>query len=271
VLDPHGVGHGIRPGWAALPSAQRRKRVAVSETNLPRLVRGVSGPAQTTIRFYRPSDDFDRLAELCELAGSGPPMLEYMNDPVFSAFLVDIPRTGAQGLRARATQAPYLASLVWGLHGLLVAEDQDGNAVAMADFGPPVDIADLAYSEDPTTAKHGATLMLAATQLHTLAVLPSHQGQGIGAALLRRTWGLFTTGGFRLIYGQCHAHDIELERFYASQGFEVFAPGEGLLLGAAAGQSWGITPAPGERYFARPLGSDPWNPRLHATTPTPSR
>ncbi|MBE7702183.1 GNAT family N-acetyltransferase [Oerskovia sp. Sa1BUA8] len=230
----------------------------------------MSGPAQTTIRFYRPTDSFARITELCEVAGTGVPIPEFMNDPVFSAFLVDIPRTGAQGLRARATQAPYLESLVWGLHGLLVAQAEDGSVVAMADFGPPPDLAELAYSEDPATAKHGVGLMLAATQLHTLAVLPSHQGQGIGAALLRRTRGLFTTGGFRLMHGQCDAQDVELERFYESQGFEVFTPGEALLLGVA-GRQWSITPTPGARYFAHTLGPSPWTVRAQPTSPTPSR
>jgi GNAT superfamily N-acetyltransferase len=66
-------------------------------------------------------------------------------------------------------------------------------------------------------------------KVHGLAVAEHARGQGIAAALLKRTWQEYEHLGYVLLYGSYEA-DRDLGAFYSRCGWNVLGPGESFAL-----------------------------------------
>ncbi|WP_052869771.1 GNAT family N-acetyltransferase [Streptomyces niger] len=102
-------------------------------------------------------------------------------------------------------------------------------------------------------------LSLFVAKIHGLAVAEVARGQGIAAALLKRTWQVHQQLGYFLLYGAYEA-DRRLDGFYDRCGYTVLAPVESFSLDRIA-LPFGLTAGESECMFTR------WRP---ATDPSPS-
>lgn len=91
---------------------------------------------------------------------------------------------------------------------------------------------------------------MAVAKISALAVDEPFRRTGIGAALLSRVRKIYFYNGYLYVYGQMPDRP-GLAEFYARQGFEVRAPGEGLDLRAVFGIHGTVHPEPDERLFIR--------------------
>jgi GNAT superfamily N-acetyltransferase len=225
-------------------------------TKAPDLLRGVRGAARTRIRLMRPTDDLARLSDLHELADGEPlaPDNQYLSTST-GRFVAQFHHTGPAGLWAALnTPGRNIEEAVLGVSCVLVAEAHDGELVGLALAGPPAEVTDVLNRGEPEQ-EHLTHLLYTVVHVAALAVDPAHQGQGIGASLVRQAREVYTAGGFAIMYGE--VRNERAAAFYASRGFELFGPDDGIRLGGVVDDPWfSFYPPEGGRYFARSLRQD---------------
>jgi len=219
----------------------------------------------------RPTDDPARLSALHELADGEPlePDNAFLAPPT-GQFVAHFHRTGAAGLWAALNEpGRNIEDSVLGVSCLLVAETRDGEIVGLALAITPGEVTDVLNRGEPEQ-DHLTHLVYTVTHIAALAVDPAHRGQGIGASLMKQMRELYTAGGFAIMYGE--VRNERAGAFYASRGFELFGPDDGIRLGAVVGDAWfTFYPPQGGRYFARSLRPDYTEPLRHLNLrPTPS-
>ncbi|MGW0844251.1 GNAT family N-acetyltransferase [Streptomyces sp. NPDC002787] len=106
----------------------------------------------------------------------------------------------------------------------LVATDETDRTVGVLSATAPGTLIDMAMNNGYTAEKAMALSMFVA-KIHGLAVAEDARGQGIAAALLKRTWQVHQQLGYFLLYGSYEA-DRDLAAFYTRLGYTVHAPGE---------------------------------------------
>ncbi|MEV0982369.1 GNAT family N-acetyltransferase [Streptomyces sp. NPDC049915] len=103
------------------------------------------------------------------------------------------------------------------------ADGQD-RIVGVLSATAPGTLIDMAMSNG-FTAEQAMALGPFVAKIHGLAVAEHVRGQGIAAALLKRTWQVHQQLGYMLLYGSYRA-DRDLAAFYNRCGYTVHAPGE---------------------------------------------
>ncbi|GGV03701.1 hypothetical protein GCM10010211_83700 [Streptomyces albospinus] len=93
--------------------------------------------------------------------------------------------------------------------------------------------------------------MLKYVKIKALVMAQKAQGQGLGAALLKRCTQLYWQLDFMLLYGEFES-ERALRPFYERQGFTVLEPGESTDVGyALTGRPIGLGAGPGDQFFLR--------------------
>ncbi|PWV44600.1 GNAT family N-acetyltransferase [Nocardiopsis sp. L17-MgMaSL7] len=236
--------------------AKQKKRSAPAPSITPsKLAQGWAAPVGGRIRPARP-DDLPRAAEL--LADVGTDITQDLNiaagDANTSVLLHECltHRNKESAMRAVAggTLDGRQIDPMAGLSALLVATDRAGQVIGCALMIPPGRF--LAQVRRVNEVQ-GLALMLVITKLKGLAVDPAYRGQGIGAALVKRSVQLYAQSGFHVMYGQFTA-DRDLEPFYRRQHFTVLDLGEPLRLETMLALPASIASEGKERFFHRLLG-----------------
>lgn len=204
-----------------------------------RLRAGWPGPAGTRIHLARPED-----AEAADaLMATTGDQVRFV--PVLRAAIEDgtAASTMLAGLGASNTKAYYDAAAVAFTDRpmnealttvclTLVATDEQDRIVGVLSATAPGTVIDMATNHGFPPAKAMAVSLFVA-KVHGLAVAEHARGQGIAAALLKRTWQVHQQLGYLLLYGS-YETDRDLGAFYSRNGYTVHAPGETFSLDRAA-------------------------------------
>lgn len=224
-----------------------------------RLRAGWPGPAGTRIHLARPKDA-EAADALMATTGDGVRIM-----PVLRAAIEDGAAASAMlaGLGAGNTKAYYDAASV-AFTGrpmnealttvclTLVATDEQHRTVGVLSATAPGTVIDMATNHGFTVPKAMAVSLFIA-KVHGLAVAEHARGQGIAAAMLKRTGQVYQQLGYLLLYGSYEA-DRDLGAFYSRNGYTVHAPGESFSLDRAA-LPFGLCAGDDQRMFTR------WRPR----------
>ncbi|GLW47613.1 hypothetical protein Stsp02_32750 [Streptomyces sp. NBRC 14336] len=98
----------------------------------------------------------------------------------------------------------------------LVATDETDRTIGVLSATAPGTLIDMAMNNG-FTAEKAMALSLFVAKIHGLAVAEQARGQGIAAALLKRTWQVHQQLGYRLLYGS-YETDRDLAAFYTRAG-----------------------------------------------------
>ncbi|UWS69839.1 GNAT family N-acetyltransferase [Streptomyces noursei] len=125
----------------------------------------------------------------------------------------------------------------------LVAQARDGELVGALLALPPGKVVQTV--RDAGYPQHALLAMLNYVKIKALAVAQKAQGQGLGAALLKRCTQLYWKLDFMLLYGEFET-ECALRPFYERQGFTVLEPGKCTDVGyALTGRPIGLGAGPG--------------------------
>jgi GNAT superfamily N-acetyltransferase len=114
----------------------------------------------------------------------------------------------------------------------LTATDEQDRTVGVLSATAPGTVIDMATNHGYPLPKAMA-LSLFIAKVHGVAVAEHARGQGIAAALLKRTWQVYQQLGYFLLYGSYEA-DRNLGAFYSRHGYSVHGPGETFSLDRVA-------------------------------------
>lgn len=234
--------------------AKRKKRSQPSlRLTRQKLVEGFTGPGQTLVRVARPEEG-QKVGELLK-AATGEIEQAHLDGVAAGRCgtwllegLSGVDRAMTEPLvRAAAEERLQEAALALTLP--LVAQGRDGELVGALLALPPGMVVQTV--RDAGYPQHALLAMLKYAKIKALAVAQDAQGQGLGAALLKRCTQLYWQLDFMLLYGE-----FEVERalgpFYARQGFTVLEPGESTDVGyVLTGRPIGLGAGPGEQLFLR--------------------
>ncbi|MFJ9900516.1 GNAT family N-acetyltransferase [Streptomyces sp. NPDC091280] len=194
-----------------------------------RVRKGWQGPAGTLIRLARPQDA-DAADTLLATSGDGVEFLPQLRTAIEDGAVASTLLAGLAGPKAYRhaasisfTSQPMTEALTT-VCLPLVATDETDRTIAALSATAPGTLIDMAmkngYGLDRAMA-----LSLFVAKIHGLAVTEHARGQGIAAALLKRTWQVYRQLGYYVVYGSYEA-DRDLATFYSRCGWTVHAPGE---------------------------------------------